>query len=45
MPKLQETEPAEGAKVFCVDIKDLGKDLIDVSKLKVNIISIEFDKN
>ena len=42
---METATAAEGAKLFCVDIKDLGKDLIDVSKLKVNIISIEFDKN
>ena len=42
---METATAAEGAKVFCIDIKDLGKDLIDVSKLKVNIISIEFDKN
>ena len=35
---------AAGAKVFCIDIKNLAADLIDSSKLKVNVISVDFDR-
>lgn len=34
---------AEGAAVFCVDINGLGADLVDISKVKAEIVSIKFD--
>ena len=39
-----ETETAaNGAIVFCIDIKDLAADAIDVSKIKAEIVSIKLD--
>ena len=34
---------ANGAVVFCVDIKDLGSDLIDISKVAAEIVDIRLD--
>ena len=41
---METTSNAAGAKVFCIDIKNLATDLIDSSKLKVNVISVDFDR-
>lgn len=34
---------AEGAVVFCIDIKDLDNDLVDASKVKAQIVNIALD--
>ena len=40
---METATAAEGAKVFCIDIKDLATDLVDVSKLKASVLRIDFD--
>ncbi|WP_019966876.1 hypothetical protein [Segatella maculosa] len=40
---METAAAAEGAKVFCIDIKDLATDLVDVSKLKASVLRIDFD--
>ncbi len=38
-----ETTGANGAVVFCIDIKDLGANLVDASKIKAEIVDIQLD--
>ncbi len=38
-----EAQNANGAIVFCIDIKDLSKDAIDPSLIKADVVSIKLD--
>ncbi len=38
-----ETGGANGAVVFCIDIKDLANDLVDPSKVQAELLSIKLD--
>lgn len=40
---METNSTANGAVVFCIDIKDLASDLVDASKVKAEIVSIALD--